>query len=181
MINYELKLPSATKKTRDQIAREWVIDKAKRPSSDGYYEEFKKKIMEARKKDEALAKAKEKSRMETTLERIDRINYQYGNAKEKPKHLDNKNIETWEDSIEKIDKAIAKKPKKFKEPTSPVEIDFSLAPMQTAGLWSTVKDSSLYKLLDNPRVLGMELGHEGIMEVINLMQNLALKRGGRVK
>ena len=77
-----------------------------------------------------------------------------------------------------------KSPKYYnrKEPTAPVEIDFSLAPMQTAGLWSTVKDSSLYKLLDNPRVLGMELGHEGIIELNNLMQNTGLlKKGGRVK
>ena len=57
MINYELKLP-ATKKTRDQIAREWMIDKAKRPSSKGAYDKFKKRILEARKKDEELKKKK---------------------------------------------------------------------------------------------------------------------------
>ena len=34
-----------------------------------------------------------------------------------------------------------------------------------------IKDSALYKLLDNPKVLGVELGHETIMEVINLIQN----------
>ena len=38
---------------------------------------------------------------------------------------------------------------------------------KTAG----IKDSALYKLLNNPKVLGVELGHETIMEVINLIQN----------
>ena len=74
-----------------------------------------------------------------------------------------------------------------KKPTSPVEIDFDLAPMTTAylgmsGLGKKIKDSSIYKLLDNPKVLGVELGHEGIMETINLLQNSGLlKDGGKVK
>ena len=74
--------------------------------------------------------------------------------------------------------------KKRKKPTSPVEIDFSLDPTKTAfiGLWPTIKDSSIYKLLDNPKVMGVELGHEGIMEAIQLLQNSGLlKKGGRVK
>ena len=86
MIDFELKLP-ATKKTKDQIARDWMIDKAKRPSSNGAYDKFKNRILEARKKDEAL-----KPRQENVLERIERINYEYGDSKKKPKHLDNKNI-----------------------------------------------------------------------------------------
>ena len=70
-----------------------------------------------------------------------------------------------------------------KKPTSPVEIDYDLGP-RTAfiGLWPTIKDSSLYKLLDDPKVMGVELGHEGIMETINLLQNSGLlKDGGKVK
>ena len=40
----------------------------------------------------------------------------------------------------------------------------------------------IYKLLDDPKVMGVELGHEGIMEVYNLLQNSGLlKKGGRVK
>ena len=39
---------------------------------------------------------------------------------------------------------------------------------------SGIKDSSLYKLLENPKVLGVELGHDTIMEVINLIQNSGL-------
>ena len=54
--------------------------------------------------------------------------------------------ESWSDGIENLEKE-----KKLK----------------VAG----IKDSALYKLLDNPKVLGVELGHETIMEVINLIQN----------
>ena len=39
-----------------------------------------------------------------------------------------------------------------------------------------IKDSSLYKLLENPKVLGVELGHETIMEVINLIQGSGIVR-----
>jgi len=70
-----------------------------------------------------------------------------------------------------------------KKSTSPVEIDYDLGP-RTAfiGLGPVIKDSSLYKLLENPRVLGVELGHEGIMETINLLRNSGLlKDGGKVK
>jgi hypothetical protein len=86
--------------------------------------------------------------------------------------------------------ATTKKPfKPFKtvpkiKPGEPVKIDFNLdpMPMHTAGLWSNIKNSSLYKLLDHPKVMGVELGHEGIMEVYNLLQNSGLlKKGGRVK
>ena len=77
-----------------------------------------------------------------------------------------------------------KSPKYYnkKKPTSPVEIDYDLGP-RTAfiGLWPTIKESSIYKLLENPKVLGVELGHEGILETINLISKLALKKGGRVK
>ena len=76
---------------------------------------------------------------------------------------------------------VAKKPKKIK-PTEPVKIDFDLTPMHTASLMSNIRDSSIYKLLDNPKVMGIELGHEGIMEAINLLQNSGLlKKGGIVK
>ena len=52
----------------------------------------------------------------------------------------------------------------------------------TASLLSNVKNNALYKLLDNPKVMGVELGHEGIMEVINLLQRSGmLKEGGKVK
>ena len=123
------------------------------------------------------------------MERINRIKYEMKETDKRPKHMDNKNIKTWEQSIAEkpkkpegqFEKIVSNLHKK-KEPTSPVEIDFSLPPMHTAGLWSNIKNSSLYKLLDNPRVMGVELGHESIMEALNLLQNSGLlKKGGRVR
>ena len=38
-----------------------------------------------------------KPRQENVIERINRINYEYGNSKERPKHLDNKSIYSFED------------------------------------------------------------------------------------
>ena len=180
MINYELKLP-ATTKTKDQIAREWMIDKAKRPSSNGAYDKFKKQIMDARKKDAALVK--EKKRM-NVLDWVDSnvAMYEPDIASDKQKAV----LERL--SAQVVPKKVAEKPKNVrdpsfkKKPTSPVEIDWNLPPMQTAGLWSNIKNSSIYKLLDNPQVIGVELGHESIIEIINLLQNSGLlKKGGRVK
>ena len=57
MINFSLDLPPTKKKTRDQKAMEWMIQNARGPSSKGYYEKFKKRILEARKKDDAINKA----------------------------------------------------------------------------------------------------------------------------
>jgi len=90
-----------------------------------------------------------------------------------------KNINNYKPTTKKPFKAV---PKIKSGP--PVKIDFNLdpMPMHTAGLWSNIKNSSLYKLLDHPKVMGVELGHEGIMEVYNLLQNSGLlKKGGRVK
>ena len=69
-----------------------------------------------------------------------------------------------------------------KKPTEPVKINFNLPPTLTAGLWPNIKNSSIYKLLENRRLMGVELGHEGIMEAINLLQSSGLlKKGGIVK
>ena len=44
-----------------------------------------------------------------------------------------------------------------------------------------VKNSTLYKLLNNPQLTGVELGHEGIMELITLLQNTGFfSEGGKV-
>ncbi len=63
MITTELKLP-ATKKTRDQIVKDWMINSAKRTSSKGAYDKFKKKILDARKKDDELKKKKKISALD---------------------------------------------------------------------------------------------------------------------
>ena len=91
------------------------------------------------------------------------------NAQQRKKGMDGKTATPLEDV-------------KKKKPNEPVKIDFDLTPMHTAGLWSNIKNSSIYKLLDNPQVLGTELGHETIIEIINLLQNSGLlKKSGRVK
>ena len=88
-----------------------------------------------------------------------------------------KNIKDYKPTTKKPFKAVPKI-----KPGEPVKIDFKLDPMHTAGLWSNIKNSSIYKLLDNSKVMGVELGHEGIMEAYNLLQNSGLlKKGGRVK
>ena len=90
-----------------------------------------------------------------------------------------KNINDYKPTAKKPFKAVPKI-----KPGEPVKIDFNLdpMPMHTAGLWSNIKNSSLYKLLDHPHPMGVELGYEGIMELYNLMQNTGLlKKGGRVK
>lgn len=42
-------------------------------------------------------KPQETKRQETTMERINRVKYEHGETKEKPKHIDNKNIYSFED------------------------------------------------------------------------------------
>lgn len=37
-----------------------------------------------------------------------------------------------------------------------------------------IKDSALYKTLKDPRVIGLDLGHDTILEIINLIQNSGL-------
>ena len=58
------------------------------PKSNGKWREFVEK-------NKAAEKAK--PRQENVIERIDRINYEFGNSKERPKHLDNKSIYSFED------------------------------------------------------------------------------------
>ena len=54
--------------------------------------------------------------------------------------------------------------------------------MQTAKIWPKIKESSIYKLLEHPQVLGTELGYEGILGAIQLLQNFGLlKDGEKVK
>ena len=44
-----------------------------------------------------------------------------------------------------------------------------------------ITKSGLYKLLNNPKVMGVELGHEGIMELMTLLQNAGFfSEGGKV-
>ena len=44
-----------------------------------------------------------------------------------------------------------------------------------------IKDSSIYKLLKNPKVIGVDLAHDTIMEVINLIQNSGLVQKPKIQ
>ena len=56
-----------------------------------------------------------KVREENAIERINRINFEFGQTKKRPEHLDNKNIISWEDKqTKKQIKKIAEKPKPIK-------------------------------------------------------------------
>ena len=44
-----------------------------------------------------------------------------------------------------------------------------------------IKDSSIYKLLKNPKVIGVDLGHDTILEIINLIQNSGLVKKPKVQ
>lgn len=99
--------------------------------------------------------------------------------------LPNMNFKEFEKQYQNLDIDLTKKIKKL---PSKVDIDFDLPPsirtafLGTRGLGDKIKKTSLYKLLDNPKVMGVELGEQGIMEVINLLQNSGLlKDGGKVR
>ena len=86
--------------------------------------------------------------------------------------LPNTSFKDFEKNYPNLDINLTKKPLK-KKPESPV---------RTASVWSSIKNSSIYKLLENEKLLGTELGHESLIELIHLAQNSGLiKKGGRVK
>ena len=137
---------------------------------------------------------------------VNRMNYKWSNG---PRSTDQRtidqleNLKLWSQNPEAYAKkeqakAYAKKLEEFvrsedpvprvrknvlvKKPTEPVKINYDLPSKLTASLWPNIKNSSIYKLLDNPKVMGVELGHEGIMEAINILQNSGLlKDAGKVK
>ena len=128
---------------------------------------------------------------------VNRMNYKWSNgprSKNQRTIEQLENLKLWSQNPE----AYAKKLEEFvrsedpvprvrknvlvKKPTEPVKINYDLPSKLTASLWPNIKNSSIYKLLDNPKVMGVELGHEGIMEAINILQNSGLlKDGGKVK
>ena len=86
--------------------------------------------------------------------------------------LPNTSFKDFEKNYPNLDINLTKKPLKKK----------TTAPVLTAGLWSSIKNSSIYKLLENEKLMGTELGHESLIELIHLAQNSGLmKKGGRVK
>ena len=67
--------------------------------------------------DEPIEETKPKVRQETMPERIDRVVYQYDSpaGMKKPKHMDNKNIKTFEE-MQTVNKVIDYSPNKTKRP-----------------------------------------------------------------
>ena len=88
--------------------------------------------------DKPIEKNKPKVRQETSPERIDRVLYEVDGIGKRPKHLDNKNIKTFEE-MQSVNKVIDYSPKKTERPFikdatkpfkkikkfSPVNIDIS--------------------------------------------------------
>ena len=96
---------------------------------------------------------KPKSKPMPILKYIDRMNSLYSNS-EDPKYIDPKEMEDIKKTLPVSE--MVKQPKKKN--------------VKVAG----IKDSSLYKLLENPKVLGVELGHDTIMNVIDVIRNSGL-------
>jgi len=93
--------------------------------------------------------------------------------------LPNTSFKDFEKNYPNLDIDITKKPKNVRDPSFKKK---PTPPVLTAGLWSSIKNSSIYKLLENEKLMGTELGHEALIELIHLAQNAGLmKKGGRVK
>lgn len=121
-----------------------------------FSKEEKKKIVK-----DFYKKAEQPKSKPPIIKYIDTMNRLYGNGgsvevphETDPGYLDPKEFEDVKKSLQ----------------VSPMVKKDKKAPVKVVG----VKDSALYKLLENPKVLGVELGHETIMEVINLIQNSGL-------
>ena len=102
--------------------------------------------------DKPIEKNKPKVRQESMPERIDRVLYQYDGIGKRPKHLDNKNIKSFEDM------GTVNKPfKKIKKILSPVKIDFSGIDADLASLESSMNSPEPdYKLPVEEKLEGLE-------------------------
>ena len=189
MINFELKLPTTEKKVVEPKLENLKIlsnninnrkptgtrTALSRGSSDTKVMPKKEKILEYIDDHNIVYGDKKatKAELEASTKRIDSYKIQMSYQDQYNTYFNKKSPKYYKNVGD---------PSFKKESTSPVEIDYDLGP-RTAfiGLGPMIKESSLYKLLENPAVLGVELGHEGILETMNLIQKLALKKGGRVK
>ena len=208
-INFELNLPAAKKKkgfTQKEFEN-WIANRPSYKESNGAWKRFVDANNEAVRKDklvaEARAEAKEKKKM-SALDWVDSnvAMYEPDIATQKQKDvlkkmqkqyatkpteenlfdvylqmiksgelLPNTSFDYFEKNYPNLDINVTKKPFKKKP-----------APVRTASVWSSIKNSSIYKLLENEKLMGTELGHESLIELIHLAQNAGLlKKGGRVK
>ena len=94
---------------------------------------------------------KPKVRQETISERIESMHHIYDGGP-KPKHMDNKNIKSYEE-MQKINKPF----KKIKKILSPVKIDFSGIDADLASLESSMNSPEpVYKLPVEEKLEGLE-------------------------
>ena len=94
---------------------------------------------------------KPKVREETISERIESMHHIYDGGP-KPKHMDNKNIKSYEE-MQKINKPF----KKIKKILSPVKIDFSGIDADLASLESSMNSPEpVYKLPKEEKLEGLE-------------------------
>ena len=91
-----------------------------------------------------------------------RLNFRAGQAKKKEQAEALKNSKKWINNPKKLEA--------FIKSEDPVPRAATPKTVKVAG----IKDSSLYKTLKDPSVIGFDLGHDTILEVINLIQNLGL-------
>ena len=124
---------------------------------------------------EEIKKAKAPSDWSLIYDSMTPIEKGQWNAEKRKRGMNGKTAEPLNQP--KIAKPIKKKPT-----TEPVPIDFNLDRRLTASLMPKIRESAVYKLLDNPKVMGTELGYEGIMEALNLLQSAGMfKKGGKIK
>ena len=125
MITTKLNLPKAKEKkgfTQKEFEN-WIANRPSYRESNGAFQRLvdqnniNNKKFNATEARTALKKGSSntKVREENAIERINRINYEFGQTKKRPEHLDNKNIISWEDKqTKKQIKKIAERPKPIK-------------------------------------------------------------------
>ena len=101
-----------------------------------------------------------------------RLNFRAGQAKKKEQAEALKNPKKWINNPKKLDAFIKSEDPVPRKSTPPKKKEIKIA---------GIKDSSLYKLLKNPKVIGVDLGHDSILEIINLIQNSGLVQKPKVQ
>ena len=112
---------------------------------------------------------------------IDTMNRLYSNydESEDPRYIDPLEMQKIKEAIPVS--PMVKKPKKpswkYESWSDGIENLEKEKKLKVAG----IKDSALYKLLENPKVLGVELGHDTILEIMNLIQGSGIVRKPKKK
>jgi len=123
------------------------------------------------KKEDRLSNGSTKTKPMPILKYISAMNKIYGNGDEyeDPRYIDPLEMQKIKEAIpvSPMVKKKKKTPYVYESWSDGIEKLEKEKKLKVAGF----KDSSLYKLLENPKVLGVELGHDTIMNVIELIRN----------